>query len=93
MDSSNALTLPALQAMKREGRKIVGVVAWDFQMAQIADRAGLSRTVVYRHFADRADLDAAVQARALELLRAELVPALGFEGTPVEIIRASPAGT
>ena len=40
MNSSTALTLPALQGMKREGRKIVGVVAWDFQMAQIADRAG-----------------------------------------------------
>src|SRR5947199_85846 len=27
--------------MKRDGRKIVGVVAWDFQIAQIADRAGV----------------------------------------------------
>src|SRR5258708_2869682 len=27
--------------MKRDGRKIVGVVAWDYQMAQIADRAGV----------------------------------------------------
>ena len=27
--------------MKREGRKIVGVVAWDFQIAQIAERAGV----------------------------------------------------
>jgi 3-methyl-2-oxobutanoate hydroxymethyltransferase len=27
--------------MKREGRKIVGVVAWDFQMAQVVDRAGV----------------------------------------------------
>jgi len=27
--------------MKREGRKIVGVVAWDFQIARIADRAGV----------------------------------------------------
>ena len=25
--------------MKRDGRKIVGIVAWDFQIAQIADRA------------------------------------------------------
>jgi 3-methyl-2-oxobutanoate hydroxymethyltransferase len=31
----------ALQEMKRDGRKIVGVVAWDDQMAQIADRAGV----------------------------------------------------
>jgi 3-methyl-2-oxobutanoate hydroxymethyltransferase len=34
------VTIPALQRMKRDGRKIVGVVAWDFQIAQIADRAG-----------------------------------------------------
>ena len=27
--------------MKRDGRKIVGVVAWDFQIAQVADRAGV----------------------------------------------------
>ena len=30
-----------LQQMKREHRKIVGVVAWDFQIAQLADRAGV----------------------------------------------------
>jgi len=59
----------------------------EVHVQQIADRAGLSRTVVYRHFNDRADLDDAVQGRTLELLRAELVPVLSFEGTPVEIIR------
>jgi 3-methyl-2-oxobutanoate hydroxymethyltransferase len=42
MDNSQAaVTVPALQQMKRDGRKIVGVVAWDFQMAQIVDRAGV----------------------------------------------------
>ena len=35
------LALPDLAVMKREGRKIVGVVAWDFQIAQIAERAGV----------------------------------------------------
>src|SRR5437879_13316464 len=30
-----------LQQMKREGKKIVAVVAWDYQIAQIADRAGV----------------------------------------------------
>jgi 3-methyl-2-oxobutanoate hydroxymethyltransferase len=35
------VTIPALQAMKREGKKSVGVVAWDYQIARIADRAGL----------------------------------------------------
>ncbi len=38
---SAKLTLPALQAMKREGRKIVGVVAWDCPTAEILDRAGV----------------------------------------------------
>lgn len=35
------ITIAALQKMKLDGRKIVGVVAWDFQIAQIADRAGV----------------------------------------------------
>jgi 3-methyl-2-oxobutanoate hydroxymethyltransferase len=35
------VTIPALAQMKRDGRKIVGVVAWDYQMAQIVDRAGV----------------------------------------------------
>lgn len=35
------VTVPGLQAMKRDGRKIVGVVAWDYQMARIVDRAGV----------------------------------------------------
>ncbi len=35
------VTVPALQQMKRDGRKSVGVVVWDSQMAQIADRVGV----------------------------------------------------
>ncbi|MET0631794.1 MAG: 3-methyl-2-oxobutanoate hydroxymethyltransferase [Xanthobacteraceae bacterium] len=35
------VTIPALQQMKRDGRKCVGVVAWDYQLARIADRAGV----------------------------------------------------
>jgi len=34
------MDLAGLRQMKREGRKIVGVVAWDYPMAQIAERAG-----------------------------------------------------
>ena len=33
--------LTDLAAMKTQGRKIVGVVAWDYQMARIVDRAGV----------------------------------------------------
>ena len=35
------VTIPVLQEMKRTGRKIVAVVGWDFQIARIADRAGV----------------------------------------------------
>ena len=38
---SSPVSVAGLQQMKRDGRKIVGVVAWDWQMAQIADRAGV----------------------------------------------------
>jgi 3-methyl-2-oxobutanoate hydroxymethyltransferase len=39
--SDSPVSIPALQWMKREGRKIVGVVAWDCQIAQIVDRVGV----------------------------------------------------
>lgn len=35
------VTIAALQQMKRDRRKIVAVVVYDFQMAQIVDRAGV----------------------------------------------------
>jgi 3-methyl-2-oxobutanoate hydroxymethyltransferase len=37
----DTVTIPALQQMKRDAKKIVGVVAWDFPLARIADRAGV----------------------------------------------------
>lgn len=39
MDSK--LTVTGLQQMKRDGRKIAAVVVYDYQMAQIVDRAGV----------------------------------------------------
>src|SRR4030081_3085299 len=38
---ADKVTIPALQQMKRDGKKSVGVVAWDYQIARIADRAGV----------------------------------------------------
>jgi len=34
------VTISLLQQMKRERKKSVGLVAWDYQIARIADRAG-----------------------------------------------------
>jgi 3-methyl-2-oxobutanoate hydroxymethyltransferase len=39
--AKNTAAIAAIQQMKREGRKIVGVVVYDYQMAQIVDRAGV----------------------------------------------------
>ena len=36
----------------------------EIQVQQIADEAGLARTVIYRHFQDRVDLDLAAQRQA-----------------------------
>jgi 3-methyl-2-oxobutanoate hydroxymethyltransferase len=38
---ADKVTIAGLQQMKRDGRKSVGVVAWDTQLARIADRAGV----------------------------------------------------
>ena len=35
------VTIPELHRMKRDGEKIVGIVAWDTHMAAIADRVGV----------------------------------------------------
>ena len=38
---SHKVTIPALQQAKRDGQKIVAVVVYDYQLARIADRAGV----------------------------------------------------
>lgn len=40
------VTVPALQQMKRDGKKSIGVVAWDSPLAHIADLAGVDFVVV-----------------------------------------------
>jgi AcrR family transcriptional regulator len=54
---------------------------------QIADRVGVPRPVVYRHFKDRADLDEQIRQRIIELLMAELAPTLRPDGTVIKAIR------
>jgi 3-methyl-2-oxobutanoate hydroxymethyltransferase len=39
--TENKISIPALQQMKRNRRKIVAVVVYDYQLAAIADRAGV----------------------------------------------------
>ena len=58
----------------------------DYHVQQIAERAGLNRSVVYRHFTDRADLDHAILAEIVEGVMDRLLPALTLDGTVREII-------
>lgn len=58
----------------------------DVQIAQIAERAGLGRTVLYRHFDDRAGLERAIQGRVVELLLEEIRPRVLLKGSIEEII-------
>jgi 3-methyl-2-oxobutanoate hydroxymethyltransferase len=69
MSEKVAVTLPALKQMKAEARKIVGVVAWDYQMAQIADRVGVDIVSV----GDTVGVNLWGHASPLEITLAEMV--------------------
>jgi AcrR family transcriptional regulator len=56
--------------------------------SQIAERAGLARPNVYRHFSSKDDLDFAVARRAYQELRAEIRARLDPFGIPLDVIRA-----
>ncbi|GAS91546.1 TetR/AcrR family transcriptional regulator [Mycolicibacterium brisbanense] len=56
---------------------------------QIAAYVGVTRTKLYRHFTDAADLQRAVAQRASEMLNAELAPLWTPHGSMAQIIEAS----
>ncbi|TQF69110.1 TetR/AcrR family transcriptional regulator [Rhodococcus spelaei] len=58
----------------------------DIGVKQIAERAGVPRSVVYRVFKDRGDLDEQLRARILERLMEHVTPGLTPEGTIEEAI-------
>ncbi|MFJ3642023.1 TetR/AcrR family transcriptional regulator [Streptomyces sp. NPDC090108] len=61
----------------------------DVGVKQIAERIGLPRSVVYRHFKDRAELDELIRGRIVESLMACLAPALAPGGTVLGAIRGA----
>lgn len=52
----------------------------DVGMDEIAAEAGVSKPVLYRHFADKSDLYLAVGQRGTEMLMDRLGPAIGHDG-------------
>ncbi|MQA10799.1 MAG: TetR family transcriptional regulator [Pseudonocardiaceae bacterium] len=61
----------------------------DVGMDEIAAEAGVTKPVLYRHFADKADLYVAVGHRGSEMLFDRLVPALNSETAPYPRIKQS----
>ncbi len=61
-------------------------------MEAVAERAGVSRPLVYKHFANRTELLAALYQREAELLHAELAAAVGAARTIEEMFRALAGG-
>ena len=57
-------------------------------MAMIAAQAGVTKPVLYRHFADRADLQRAVSEKAAALLLGTLLPQVTTDRPPIERVRA-----
>ena len=57
------------------------------KVRQVAERAGVSRAVVHGHFKTRAELDRAVRARVLGMMREELLSVVTLDGTISDIIR------
>jgi AcrR family transcriptional regulator len=58
-------------------------------MEEIAAEAGTSKTVVYRHFADRSELHVAVCARVAEQLTRRLREAMGSSQEPRQMVAAA----
>jgi AcrR family transcriptional regulator len=53
---------------------------------QIAREAGVSRSRLYKHFADSADLQRAIAQRVAALITADLEPAWSPSGSPMQMI-------
>lgn len=64
----------------------------ELRVQQIAERAGLVRTVVYRLFSNRDDLNRAVQLHIVEMIRETLNQNLVLTGSIEQIIRSIVGG-
>lgn len=61
----------------------------DVSTEQIAARAGVARTRLYRHFGGSADLNHAIAARVEEMVVEALAPAWDTTASPMQIIRTA----
>jgi AcrR family transcriptional regulator len=70
----------AIEAVREHGAGV--------SVAAIAAQAGVTKPVLYRHFADRADLQRAVSEQAAALLLGNLLPQVTAGRPPIERVRS-----
>lgn len=79
---------PRREQILEAARAVIEQHGPDALTGQIADRAGLARPNVYRHFASKDELDRAVARGTYEELRAEVLRRLEKSDTALDVVRA-----
>ena len=82
------------RAQRRAALVAAGIAAidqhgLDASADQIAEAAGVSRTVLYRYFRDKDDLQQAISQQMVKIVVASLIPPLRAGSTANEIIRGT----
>jgi AcrR family transcriptional regulator len=81
-------TPPRREQILKAARAVIEEHGPDALTGQIAERAGLARPNVYRHFASKDELDLEVARSAYQELRTEVLTQMDRGGTPIDVIRA-----
>lgn len=84
----NTPTLARREQIVDAARAVIEEYGPEALTGQIAQRAGLARPNVYRHFSSKDELDIAVARNAYHELRTEVLTRMARSGTPLEVIRA-----
>lgn len=88
VDGGEPPTLARREQILAAARAVIEEYGPDALTGQIAERAGLARPNVYRHFSSKEELDLAVARSAYGQLRDEVLKRLDLSGSPLDVIRA-----